>query len=94
MFNNCNPKTNGEYKFFIDIKDKINIIFDVGCRSDSEFVSFSGEVHYFDPVHKFIEKLKNNNIILNKNSYFNTFGLGKDNTQIYYYPNYQSFMIE
>mgnify|MGYP003332442475 CR=1 FL=1 len=28
MFNNCDSKTNGEYKFFMDIKDNINIIND------------------------------------------------------------------
>lgn len=58
MFNNCDSKTNGEYKFYMDIKDNINIIFDVGCRSDSEFICFSGEVHYFDPVNSFIKNLK------------------------------------
>lgn len=90
MFNNCNSKLNGEYKFYLKIKDKINIIFDVGCRSDSEFISFSGEVHYFDPMIEFIEKLKKNKIV-NKTSYFNNFGLGEDNKEIYYYPKYQSF---
>jgi hypothetical protein len=50
MFNNCNSKTNGEEKNFMDIKDNINVIFDIGCRSDSEFIYFNGEVHYFDPV--------------------------------------------
>jgi hypothetical protein len=44
MFNNCNSKTNGEEKIFMDIKDNIHVIFDVGCRTDS------GEVHYFDPT--------------------------------------------
>jgi hypothetical protein len=29
--------------------------------------------------------------MLNKKSYFNNFGLGKEDNQIYYYPNYQSF---
>jgi FkbM family methyltransferase len=90
MFNNDNPKTNGEYKFFMDIKDKINIIFDIGCRFESEFINFSGEVHYFDPVNEFIEKLKKEKN-LNKNSYFNNFGLGEEDKQIYYYPKYQSF---
>jgi FkbM family methyltransferase len=90
MFNNCDPKQNGEEKFFIDIKDKINIIFDVGCRSDTEFINFNGEVHYFDPVNEFIEKLKLNKN-LNKISYFNNFGLGNENKEIYYYPLYQSF---
>ena len=90
MLNNCNSKTNGEFKFFMDIKNYINIIFDVGCRSDSEFIYFSGEVHYFDPVNEFIEKLKKEKI-LNKISYFNNFGLGEENKELYYYPRYQSF---
>jgi len=90
MFNNCDPKTNGEYNFFINIKNNIDIIFDVGCRSDSEFIHFSGDVHYFDPVNEYIENLKNKTII-NKNSYFNNFGLGEENKQIYYYPRYESF---
>lgn len=90
MFNNCNSKTNGEYLFYMKIKDKIDIIFDVGCRSDSEYINFNGIVHYFDPVNEYIEKLKNipNR---NKSAYFNNFGLGTDNTELYYYPRYQSF---
>ena len=71
----------------MDIKDNINIIFDVGCRSDSEFINFSGEVHYFDPVEEFIENLKKSKNI-NKKSYFNNFGLGNDNKELYYYPKY------
>ena len=90
MFNNSDPKTNGEEKFFMDIQDNINVIFDVGCRSDSEFIYFNGEVHYFDPVEEFIENLKNQKNI-NKKSYFNNFGLGNDNKELYYYPKYQSF---
>ena len=90
MFNNCNSKTNGEEKFFINIKDKINVIFDVGCRDDSEFTNFNGEVHYFDPINNFIENLKNQKNI-NKKSYFNNFGLGNENNEIYYYPKYESF---
>jgi FkbM family methyltransferase len=90
MFNNCDSKTNGEDKFFIDIKDHIDVIFDVGCRTDSEYIYFSGEVHYFDPVNEFIQQLKKNKI-LNKSSYFNNFGLGEENKQLYYYPKYQSF---
>ena len=90
MFNNCDPKQNGEDKFFRDIADSINIIFDVGSRYDSEFTNFKGEVHYFDPVNEHIEKLKtvSNN---NKVSYFNVFGLGNENSELFYYPRYQSF---
>lgn len=90
MFNNCNSRTNGELNFYLSIKDKINVIFDVGCRQDSEFTKFNGEVHYFDPVHEFIENLKKQPNLNNK-SYFNNFGLGKENNQLYYYPRYQSF---
>jgi FkbM family methyltransferase len=90
MFCNYDPKTNGEEKFFLDIKDHINIIFDVGCRSDSEFTRFRGEVHYFDPVNEFIENLERVENA-NKISRFNNFGLGKENNQVYYYPMFQSF---
>jgi FkbM family methyltransferase len=90
MFNNCDSKTNGEEKFFRDIKDKINIIFDVGSRADSEYSVFTGEVHYFDPVSDFIDQLKTKPN-LNKASYFNNFGLGEENKQLYYYPKYESF---
>ena len=90
MFNDCNSKTNGEEKFFKCIKDNINIVFDVGCRSDSEYINFCGEVHYFDPVNEFIENLKTQTN-LNKTSYFNNFGLGDENKELYYYPRYESF---
>lgn len=90
MFNNCCSKTNGEEYFFNNIKDSIKVIFDVGCRSESEFINFEGEVHYFDPVDRFIENLKNQKI-LNNISYFNNFGLGNENKEFYYYPKYESF---
>jgi FkbM family methyltransferase len=76
--------------FDANIKDNINVIFDVGCRSDSEFIHFSGEVHYFDPIITFIENLKTQKNV-NKVSYFNSFGLGHENNQFYYYPKYESF---
>jgi len=90
MFNNSDPKTNGEERFFLSIKDKINVIFDVGCRSDSEFIPFTGEVHYFDPVNEFVEQLKRTSNS-NSRAYFNNFGLGEADEQLYYYPRYQSF---
>ena len=43
-----------------------------------------------DPVESFVEKLKNQKNI-NKNSYFNNFGLGNDNKELYYYPKHESF---
>jgi FkbM family methyltransferase len=90
MFNNCNSKENGEIQFYSLIKNNINVIFDVGCRQDSEFLDFKNEVHYFEPVPLFMKNLseqKSNN----KKSYFNNFGLSNKNEVIFYYPNYQSF---
>jgi FkbM family methyltransferase len=91
MFNNCNSKTNGEQLFFLKIKEFINTIFDVGCRNDTEFLLFKGEVHYFDPVEEYINLLSLNTTNKNKLSIYNTFGLGGENTDIFYYPRYQSF---
>jgi len=90
MFNNCDSKSNGEHLFLTSIKNKVHVIFDVGCHSDSEFISFEGEVHYFDPMSDFINMLSKqpNN---NKVSYFNSFGLGNETKKLYYYPKYQSF---
>jgi FkbM family methyltransferase len=90
MFNNCNSDSNGEKLFYTSIKDKINVIFDIGCRSDTLFTDFPGEVHYFDPVPEFIDTLKS---VKNSNkvSYFNSFGIGNENVELPYYPRHQSF---
>lgn len=90
LFNNCNSKTNGELNFYLLIKNNINIIFDVGCKTESEFLNFVGEVHYFDPVEKFVKELsqKSNNNIL---PFFNNFGLGNNNEKLDYYPSIDSF---
>jgi len=87
---NDNPIMNGERDLFMRIKEHIKVIFDVGCRTDSEMSAFEGECHYFDPVKKFIDELslqKNKN----KLSYFNQFGLGDEEKDIWYYPKYESF---
>lgn len=90
MFNNCDSKTNGELRFYNSIKDNIDLIFDVGCRQQSEFLDFQGEVHYFDPVSKFVEDLAAQPT-RNRKSYFNAFGLGEKAAEMYYYPKYESF---
>lgn len=79
-----------EYDFFLKIKDKINIIFDVGTNSESVFTLFKGEVHYFEPKKSFLDILKKQEN-LNKISFFNNFGLGHENNQFFYYPKYESF---
>jgi len=90
MFNDSSSKTNGEQQFFKYISDKINIIFDVGCYQDSEYIDFKGTVHYFDPVPQNIEELKKKET-KNVHSYYNNFGLGNANKELYYYPRYGSF---
>jgi FkbM family methyltransferase len=72
------------------IKDTIRTVFDIGCRSDSEFTMFEGETHYFDPVSEFIENLSKQPT-KNSVSYYNNFGLGNETKELYYYPRYQSF---
>ena len=89
MFNNCDSRTNGEHQFFTKIRDHIDIVFDVGCRTDSEYVAFQGEVHYFDPIPSYIQTLSSQPN-LNRRYVFNECGLGKENKQVYYYPRFQS----
>lgn len=40
MFNEEYAEINGEYKFYMNIKDNINIIFDVGSNKESLFIDF------------------------------------------------------
>lgn len=90
-FNNCNSETNGEKYLYSLLKDKINTIYDVGCRYDSLFLDFPGEVHYFDPISEFIEKLKIQPTF-NRKSYYNIFGLGQQTGKTFYFPSHQSFI--
>lgn len=90
MFNNSDPTTNGELDFYQKIKPTMRVIFDVGCRNDSLFLDFPGEVHYFDPVQEFIDKLQVkpcNNFV----AVFNSVGLSNKTGEISYYPGWQSF---
>ena len=89
-FNNCDSKSNGESDLLNRIKSHIKIIFDVGCNKDSEMLNFEGECHYFDPVKDFVDRLSkkpNKNLL----SYFNSFGLGEEEKDLWYYPKFESF---
>lgn len=90
-FNDTNFETNGELKFFNSIKNNMKTIFDVGCRSDSLFLQFPNEVHYFDPEFAFLSELQKLPTI-NSKSFYNNFGLSDKNEKIDYYPKYQSFV--
>jgi hypothetical protein len=80
-----------EEVFFNKIKDKINVVFDVGTYKDSLYVKYSGEVHYFEPYKEYIEELKKlpNN---NKLSVFNNFGLGDESSFFDFWVNGYSFV--
>lgn len=88
-FTSCDAETNGERLFWETNKDNFRVVFDVGCRKDSLFYDWNGEVHYFDPVKEFIDELSKH--VLNKPSFLNNFGLSDKNEIIPYYPSYQSF---
>lgn len=91
LFNNHHPETNGEKIFYEKHKDQFKVIWDVGCRSDSLFTSFTGQVHYFEPCSSHLDLLVSQNNILNAQSFFNPFGLSDENQFLSYYPTYQSF---
>jgi FkbM family methyltransferase len=90
MYINADFRTNGEYDFYTSIKNSIHTIFDIGCKKESLFTDFEGNVHYFDPVKSFIDQLKNQPN-KNSNAFFNVFGLGDNFELSYYYPRYESF---
>ena len=95
------PKT--EVDFFNLIKDDVKIIFDVGSRDDIDYVKnsydTSREFHLFEPVPEFIENCRKQIEQLNPSDdventiYLNSFGLGKEEGVMEYYPNTQSFVF-
>lgn len=91
MFNNHHAETNGELLFYKKHKDEFNVIFDVGSRSDSIFLTAPAEVYYFEPVAGFLEALKQDASNHNTKSHFLNFGLSDENTTLPYYDIYQSF---
>lgn len=91
MFQNDNPHTNGESWFISFIQNEIDVIFDVGCRSDSLFLNYPKEVHYFDPNIEFLHILKNQPHS-NTKAFYNEFGLGDKKDTLKYYKYFQSFI--
>jgi len=92
-----------EIKFFNVIKKYCNVIFDVGCRDDVDYLKNSydrvREFHLFDPDPTFIancsrqvQKLQFNEE-LEVDVYYNTFGLGSQEGKLSYFPNTQSFVF-
>jgi FkbM family methyltransferase len=88
--NNCNSTTNGERDLISRLPPDL-VIFDIGCRFDSDFQKYKGIVHYFDPVEEFINRLIPRPT-QNTMCYYNPFGLSDKEDTILYYPMYQSFL--
>jgi FkbM family methyltransferase len=88
-FNNCNSETNGE-KHLVSSIPPNRIVFDIGTRDNSELINYPGEVHYFEPVQSFIDKLATYTT-QNTLSTYNQFGLSNENGELLYYPRYEAF---
>lgn len=85
----CNSSVNGELRLMLSLPVGM-IIFDVGCRDNSIFKAYAGEVHYFDPVSGFIDKLVEQPTS-NTACFFNEIGLSDKEETIAYFPRYESF---
>jgi FkbM family methyltransferase len=93
FYNNCDYNGNGEKYLYNLIKNKINVVFDVGCRDDSYYIDDKNiEYHLFDPNPRFIENLKTRLKNSPYNVKLNNFGLGLTETMLPYYEQAQSFL--
>jgi len=88
--NNCNSDTNGEVLFYNNIKNSINVIFDVGTSNSTDYLDFEKEVHYFEPVKHYIEEISKKPTN-NKRAFYNNFGLSNEDKEAFYYPGFESF---
>ncbi len=92
-----------EIDFYNLIKSECEIIFDVGCREDIDYLinsyDFSRQFHLFDPDPSFLTKIekKINDLEdtdkVNHCIYLNPFGLGENEGNMIYYPDAQSFIF-
>jgi len=82
--------TESEYEFYKKIQNNLMVIFDVGSSNQTEFLDFPGEVHYFDPLPQYLERIPKD-AVKNSKSFFNPFGLSDTNEHLFYYPHFASF---
>lgn len=88
-----NPKINGEYDLFNFLKDEIEIMFDVGTRTDIWYIKNNKITYCFEPSDNYkilLEKVKKMN--LENKCVLNNFGLGKENKEVIFYPDTQSIV--
>lgn len=92
-----------EIDFYNLIKSECDVIFDVGCREDIDYLinsyDLSRQFHLFDPNPSFLKKIetKINELVDTDNVehfvYLNPFGLGENEGNMIYYPDSQSFIF-
>lgn len=98
----CFPQT--EVQFFNLIKENVEVIFDIGCRDDIDYIKLSSDksrqFHLFDPdpvfianCQKQIESLGDLDSDIENCIYLNAFGIGAEEGEMVYYPNTQSFVF-
>ena len=83
----------GELGFFNIIKDDCQVIFDVGCRTDTHYIDIKPEAsfHLFEPNEDSFKEIKNKLSNTSSVVKLNNFGLGNKTDKIIYYGNTQSF---
>lgn len=85
-------ETNGEALFFHQfVKPTAKLVFDIGCKKNTMFRNFEGQVHYFNPnkeIINYLTRQKNKN----SKSVFNRFGLANIDGSLEYFPQYNSFV--
>jgi FkbM family methyltransferase len=83
------PIPQEELEVFKSLKD-INIVFDVGCRTDTEYYDLRPdlEYHLFEPNPEFYNQIK-----LTSNTIINNYGLGDKEEYVEYFPYIQSFSL-
>lgn len=95
-FFNDDHNTNGEMLLWNTIKPHVNVMFDVGCKTDiyyldnvSNFVNF----HLFEPYPVFYDIVKSKlDIIDKKNVFLNNIGIGSNSGKLDYFSKAESFV--
>jgi len=94
FLNNCDCFSNGEIYLWNFLKNKTNIIFDIGSRDDDYYFKDSKleqEFHLFEPHPVFYDSVFKKASI-HKNVFVNNVGIGKEESILPYYERAESFV--
>ena len=83
-----------EITFYRIIESSCNVIFDIGCREDIDYIEISPnkEFHLFEPNPTFYKNCKRKVDFLKGNVFLNNFGIGNKTEYLEYYEDSQSFI--